>query len=119
MEVPAKIEFLKSAIATEQNTLRLQTALSALLFIAGLTMVVLSFVDPRLFLAGALKTGMTLGGSLVAASGVIPIFFSRRERVAALRSLLNSYQHQHVGGLSPNAKLDHYFEQYVAHVLGG
>ena len=119
MEVPAKIEFLKSAIATEQNTLRLQIALSALLFIVGLTVVVLNFVDPRLSLAGALKTCMTVGGSLVAASGFIPIFFSRPERVAALRSLLNSYQHQHVGGLSPNAKLDQYFEQYVANVLGG
>jgi hypothetical protein len=82
-------------------------------------MVVLSFVNPRLFLAQTLKTGLTVGGSLVAASGFIPIFFSRRERVAALRSLLHSYQHQHVGGLSPNAKLDQYFEQYLANILGG
>ena len=55
----------------------------------------------------------------IAASGFIPIFFSRRDKVVALRSLLNSYQHQHVGGLSPDAKLDQYFEQYFALVLGG
>ena len=118
MDMPAKIEFLKSAIASQQITLRLQTALAAMLFVLGLTVVVLSFVHPGLILAETLKTGQTLGGTLVAVSGFIPIFFSRRDKIVALRSLLLSYQHQQVGGLSPDAKLDQYFDQYFAMVLG-
>jgi cytochrome c biogenesis protein CcdA len=119
MDMPAKIEFLKSAIASQQNTLRLQTALAAILFILGLGMVVMSFVAPGLILASTLKTGQTLGGALIAASGFIPIFFSRRDRVVALRTLLHSYQHEQVGGLSRDAKLDQYFEQYLEKALGG
>ena len=118
MNMPAKIEFLKSAIASQQITLRLQTALAAMLFVVGLTVVLLSFVDPGLILAEALKTGQTLGGTLVAVSGFIPIFFSRRDRIVALRSLLLSYQHQQVGGLSPDVKLDQHFYQYFEKVLG-
>ena len=56
---------------------------------------------------------------MVAASGFIPIFFSRRDKIVALRSLLHSYQHQQVGGLSPDVKLDQYFDQYFSNVLGG
>ena len=119
MDMPAKIEFLKSAIASQQITLRLQTALAAMLFVLGITVVILSFVNPGLILAETLKTGQTLGGTVVAASGFIPIFFSRRDKIVALRSLLLSYQHQQVGGLSPDAKLDQYFDQYFAMVLGG
>jgi hypothetical protein len=119
MDMPAKIEFLKRAIASQQITLRLQTALAATLFIVGITVVILSFVRPGLILAETLKTGQMLGGSVVAASGLIPIFFSRRDKVVALRSLLHSYQHQHVGGLSPDPKLDQHFDQYFALVLGG
>ena len=119
MDMPGKIEFLKSAIASQQITLRVQTALAAMLFMLGITVVVLSFVSPGLMLAETLKTGQTLGGTVVAASGFIPIFFSRRDKIVALRSLLNSYQHQQVGGLSPDGKLDQYFDQYFAKVLGG
>ena len=119
MDMPAKIEFLKSAIASQQITLRLQTALAAMLFVLGITVVILSFVNPGLILAETLKTGQTLGGTVVAASGFIAIFFSRRDKIVALRSLLNSYQHQQVGGLRPDAKLDQYFDQYFAMVLGG
>jgi hypothetical protein len=119
MDLPTKIEFLKSAIASQQITLRLQIALAAVLFVMGITVVILSFVNPNLILEGTLKTGETLGGTVVAASGFIPIFFSRRDRIVALRSLLHSYQHQRVGGLSPDAKLDQYFDQYFAIVLGG
>ena len=118
-DMPAKIEFLKSAIASQQITLCLQTALAAMLFVLGITVVILSFVNPGLILAGTLKTGQTLGGTLVAASGFIPIFFSRRDKIVALNSLLLSYQHQQVGGLSPDAKLDQYFAQYLAMFLGG
>jgi len=119
MEVPAKIDFLKSALASREMTLRLQTGLAALLFIVGFTVVLLSFVSPRLILPEILKTEQTLGGTIIAVSGFIPIFFSRRDKVVALRSLLNSYQHQQVGGLSRDAKLDHYFDQYFASDLGG
>ena len=119
MDMPAKIEFLKSAIASHELTLRLQAALAALLFVVGITTVILSFVNPGMILAGAVQTGQRLGGTVVAASGFIPIFLSRRDKVVALRSLLNSYQHQQVGGLSPDAKLDHYFDQYLSMVLGG
>jgi predicted DNA repair protein MutK len=118
MDMPAKIEFLKSAIARQQITLRLQTALAATFFVLGVTVVILSFVNPGLILAETLKTGQTLGGTVVAASGFIPIFFSRRDKIVALRSLLHSYQHQQVGGLSPDAKLDQYLDQYFALVLG-
>ena len=118
MNVAGKIDFLKSAISSQQNTLRLQTALAAILFVLGITVVVLSFVSPGMILAETLKTGQTLGGALIAASGFIPIFFSRRDKVVALRSLLNSYQHQQVGGLSPDAKLDQYFDQYLSKFLG-
>jgi len=118
MDMPAKIEFLKSAIASQQITLRLQTALAAMLFVLGLTVVVLSFVHPGLILAETLKTGQTLGGTLVAVSGFIPIFFSRRDKIVALRSLFLSYQHQQVGGLSPDVKIDQHFDQYFEKVLG-
>ena len=118
MDMPAKTEFLKSAIASQQITLRLQTALAAMLFVLGLTVVVLSFVHPGLILAETLKTGQTLGGTLVAVSGFIPIFFSRRDKIVALRSLLLSYQHQQVGGLSPDVKIDQHFDQYFEKVLG-
>src|SRR5436309_14778382 len=106
MDMPAKIEFLKSAIARQQITLRLQTALAAMLFVLGIIVVILSFVNPGLILAETLKTGQTLGGTVVASSGFIPIFFSRRDKFVALRCLLHSYQHQHVGGLSPDPKLN-------------
>ena len=119
MDMLAKIEFLKSATASQQITLRLQTALAAMLFVLGITVVILSFVNPGLILGETLKTGQTLGGTVVAASGFIPIFFSRRDKMVALRSLLLSYQHQHVGGLRPDAKLDQYFDQYFAKVMGG
>jgi cytochrome c biogenesis protein CcdA len=119
MDVAAKIEFLKRAISSQQNTLRLQTALAAMLFVLGITLVVLSLVSPGMILAETLKTGQMLAGTLVAASGLIPIFFSRRDKIVALRSLLNSYQHQQVGGLSPDGKLDQYFDQYFAKDLGG
>jgi voltage-gated potassium channel Kch len=118
MDMPAKIEFLKSAIASQQITLRLHTALAAMLFVLGSTVVILGFLSPGLILPETLKTGQTLGGIVVAASGFIPIFFSRRDKIVALRSLLHSYQHQQVGGLSPDAKLDRYFEQYFVMVLG-
>jgi hypothetical protein len=119
MDMAAKIEFLKSALASQQVTLRLQAALAGVLFILGITVVALSFANPGLILAETLKTGQTLGGTVVAASGFIPIFFSRRDKIVALRSLLNSYQHHLVGGLSPDAKLDQYFDQYFGKVLGG
>jgi cytochrome c biogenesis protein CcdA len=119
MDMPTKIEFLKRALASQQITLRLQTALATMLFVVGLTVVVLSFVHPGLILAETLKTGQTLGGTLVAASGFIPIFFSRRDKIVALRSLLHSYQHQQVGGLNPDVKLDQYFDLYFAKFLGG
>jgi cytochrome c biogenesis protein CcdA len=118
MDMPAKIEFLKSAIASQRITLYLQTALAAMLFVLGITVVLLSFVNPGLILAETLKTGQTLGGTVVAASGFIPIFFSRRDKIVAMRSFLHSYQHQQVGGLSPDAKIDQYFEQYFAKLLG-
>jgi hypothetical protein len=119
MDVATKIEFLQRAISSQQRTLNLQIALAAVLFVTGITMVVLSFVSPGRILAETLKTGQTLGGALVAASGFIPIYFSRRDRIVALRSLLNSYQHQQVGGLSPDSKLDQFFDQYCAKVLEG
>ena len=119
MDMPAKIEFLKIAIASQQITLLLQTALAVMLFVLGITVVILSFVNPGLILAETLRTGQTVGGTVVAASGLIPIFFSRRDKIVALRSLLHSYQHQQVGGLSPDAKLDQYFDQYFDMVLGG
>jgi hypothetical protein len=111
-----KIKFLKSAIASQQITLGLQTALAALLFVTGVTAVILSFVKPGLILGETLKTVQSLGGSIVAACGFIPIFLSRRDKIVALHSLLNSYQHQQVGGLSPDAKLDQYFDQYLANL---
>jgi cytochrome c biogenesis protein CcdA len=119
MDVAAKIEFLKSAISSQQTTLRLQTALAAMLFVIGITVVVLSFVSPGMIIAETLKTSQALSGILVAASGLIPILFSRRDKIVALRSLLNSYQHQQVGGLSPDGKLDQYFDEYVAKDLRG
>jgi predicted acyltransferase len=119
MDMPAKMEFLKRALASQQLTVRLQTALAVILFTAGLTMVILSFVNPSFILAETLNTGERLGGTVIAASALIPIFFSRRDKIVALRSLLNSYQHQQVGGLSPDPKLDQYFDQYFAMVLGG
>ncbi len=119
MDMPAKMEFLKSAVASQEITLRLQTVLAGMLFVLGIMVVILSFANPGLILGETLKTGQTLGGTLVAASGFIPIFFSRRDKIVALRCLLHSYQHQQVGGLSPDPKLDQYFDQYFALVLGG
>jgi len=119
MDIAAKIEFLQRAISSQQRTLHLQTALAAILFVVGITMVLMSFVSPGQILAESLKVVQTLGGALVAATGLIPIFFSRRDKIVALRSLLNSYQHQQVGGLSPDGKLDQYFAQYCAKVLEG
>jgi len=118
MDVPAKIEFLKTALASQETTVRLHTALVAVLFVVGVTAALLSFVSPGLILAESLKTGQALGGIVIATSGFIPIFFSRRDRVVAFRSLLHSYQHQQVGGLSPDPRLDRYFYQYFAVVLG-
>jgi len=118
MDMPAKIKFLERAIASQQMTLLLQITLAAMLFLSGIIMVILSFVNPGLIVPKALKTSQTLGGAAVAASGFITIFLSRRDKIVALRSLLHSYQHQQVGGLSPDAKLDQYFEQYFAMVVG-
>jgi hypothetical protein len=119
MDMRAKIKFLESAIASQQITVRLLTALAATLFLVGITMIILSFVSPGLILPEALKTVQLLGGTIIAASGFIPIFFSRRDKVVALRSLLNSYHHQQVGGLSPDPKLDQYFDQFFDIALGG
>jgi hypothetical protein len=119
MDMPAKIEFLKNAIARQQITLRLLTALAAILFGTGITLVLLSFVSPGLILAETATAVQTLGGTAVAACGFIPIFFSRRDKIVVLRTLLHSYQHQQVGGLSPDTKLDQYFDQYFDMVLGG
>jgi hypothetical protein len=119
MDVRSKIEFLKSAIASQQITLYLLFALAAILFVTGITLVILSFLSPGLILAETLTTVQRLGGTIIAASGFIPIFFSRLDRVIALRTLLNSYQHQQVGGLSRNAKLDQFFDQYFDMVQGG
>jgi hypothetical protein len=118
MDVPAKIEFLKTALASQEMTLRLHTALAVALFVLGITAVLLSFLSPGLILAESLKTAQALGGIVLVTSGFIPIFFSRRDKAVALRSLLHSYQHQQVGGLSPDARLDRYFYQYLAMVLG-
>lgn len=106
MDMPAKIKFLESAIARHQVTLRLLTALSAILFGTGITLVFLSLVSPGLILAETLTTVQILGGTAVAVSGFVPIVFSRRDKIVVLRTLLHSYQHQQVGGLSPDAKLD-------------
>ena len=119
MDMPAKIKFLQSAIASQQITLRLLTTLAAMLFVLGITVVILNFVSPGLILAETLKTVQALGGTVIAASGFIPIFVSRRDRIVASRALLNSYQHRQVGGLSPDPKLDQYFDQYFDMVLGG
>ena len=113
-----KVEFLKRAIASQQITVCLQIALAAMLFVLGITVVILSFVSPGLILAENLKTGGILGGTVVAASSLIPIFFCRLDKIVALRSLFHSYQHQQVGGLSPDPKLDQYFDQYFAIFLG-
>jgi hypothetical protein len=119
MNVRSKIEFLQSALASQETTLRLLASLAAILFVTGITLVILSFVSPGLILAGTLKTVQALGGTALAASGFIPIFFSRRDKIVALRALLNSYQHQQVGGLSPDSKLDQYFDRYFEMVQGG
>jgi hypothetical protein len=118
MDMPARIAFLESVIARQRITVHLQTALAVMLFVLGITVVILSFATPGLILAETLKTAQVLGGTVVATSGFVPIFLSRRDKVAALRSMLHSYQHQHVGGLSPDAKLDQYFDRYFAKVLG-
>jgi cytochrome c biogenesis protein CcdA len=112
MNMAAKIEFLKTAIASQQNTLLLQTALAALLFLLGFTLILVSFVSPGLIFAETLQTDQALGGLVIAASGFIPISLSRRDKIVALRSMLNSYLHHQVGGLSPDGKLDKYFDQY-------
>ena len=113
MEMPSKIEFLKSAIASQQITLGLQTALAVLLFVSGITVAILSLLSPGLILAETLKTEQTLGGVVLVASGFIPIFLSRRDKIVALRSLLLGYEHQQVGGLRPDARLDQYFDQFL------
>ena len=118
MDTPDRIQFLNSAIASQQMTLRLQMALAVTLFLVGVTVVILSFVSPGLILTETLKNGQMLGGTVVAASGFIPILFTRRARIVALRSLLQSYQHQEVGGLSRDPKLDEYFDQCVAVISG-
>jgi hypothetical protein len=63
MDIPGKIDFLKNAIASQQITLRLQAALAAMLFVVGITVVLLSFVSPGLILPESLKTSQTLAGS--------------------------------------------------------
>jgi hypothetical protein len=113
-----KVEFLKRAIASQQITLYLQIALAAMLFVLGITAVILSFASPGLILAENLTTGGILGGTVVAASGLIPIFLCRLDKVVALRSLFHCFQHQQVGGLSPDPKLDQYFDQYFSIFLG-
>src|SRR5262245_59222856 len=118
MDMPARIEFLKSAIARQQITLHLQAALAVMLFVLGIIVVILSFVNPGLILAETLKTAQMLGGTVVATSGFIPIFLSRRDKIVALRAMLHSYQHQQVGGLSADTKLDQCFDQYFAKVQG-
>ena len=119
MNVASKIEFLNSAIARQQVTLQLLFSLAGILFVTGITLVILSFASPGLILAETLKIVQAMGGTAIAASGFIPVFFSRRDRIVVLRTLLNSYQHQHVGGLNPDAKLDQYFDQYFDMVLEG
>jgi hypothetical protein len=119
MNIRSKIEFLEGALASQETTVRLLSSLAGILFVAGITLVILSFVSPGLVLAEPLKAVQALGGTALAASGFIPIFFSRRHNVVALRALLNSYQHQQVGGLSPDPKLDQHFDQYFDMVLGG
>ena len=119
MNVGSKIEFLKSAIARQQGTIRLLFSLAGILFVTGITLITVSFASPGLILAESLKIVQALGGIAIAGSGFIPMFFSRRDKIVVLRTLLNSYQHQHVGGLSPDAKLDQYFDQYFNMVLGG
>ena len=118
MDMPARIEFLESAIARQRITVHLQTALAVMLFVLGTTVIILSFVNPGLLLAEMLKTAQMLGGTVVATSGFIPLFLSRRDKIVVLRSMLHSYQHQHVGGLSPDAKLDQCFDKYFAKDLG-
>jgi len=68
--------------------------------------------SPGLIFAETLQTDQALGGLVIAASGFIPISLSRRDKIVALRSMLNSYLHHQVGGLSPDGKLDKYFDQY-------
>jgi cytochrome c biogenesis protein CcdA len=118
MEMPAKIEFLESAIASQQITLRLQTALAAVLFVMGITVITLGLADPGLILGETLKPVQMLGGIVVAATGFIPMSFTRRDKIVALRSLLLSYQHQQVGGLNPDAALDQCFDQYFVNAFG-
>ena len=118
LNMPAKIEFLKLAVARQQMTLALQTALAAALFVAGFTLVILTFAMPGLILAESLKTVQILAGTVIFSSGCIPLCLCRRDNIVVLRSLLHSFQHQQVGGLAPDAKLDQYFEQYLATVLG-
>src|SRR5437870_9371777 len=102
MELAAKIEFLKRAIASQRTTLRLQTALAGVLFTLGIAVVVLAFVKPGLVLAESLKNGQTLGGAVVVISGFVPIFTSRRDKIVALRYLLDGYEQQQRGGLHPD-----------------
>ena len=120
MDAVAKIEFLKRAIASQRTTLWLQTALAAVLFALGICVVVLGFVRPGLILSDSLKAGQTLGGALVTVSGFAPIFTSRRDKIVALRSLLEGYrEQQRQGPRQDENKLDQYFDQYFAKVLGG
>jgi hypothetical protein len=121
MDLAAKVEFLRRAIASQQTTLRVQTSLAAALFSLGVTAVVLAFVRPDLLLPESLKGGQSLGGALIGVSGFVPIFASRRDKVAALHFLLTGYERQWAE--APNAedvkKLDLYFDQYFGKILGG
>jgi hypothetical protein len=121
MDLAARIAFLKGAIASQQNTLRVQVGLAIALFALGITVVILGLVNPGLVLAESLKGGQTLGGAVVAASGFVPIRSSRREKVQALQLLLAQYEVQQREGPDPEPtkKLDQYFDQYFGKVLGG
>jgi hypothetical protein len=78
-------------------------------------------LNPGLVLSESLKNGQTLGGTVVAVGGFVPIFASRRDKISALRFLLAQYEQQR--GAEPNSdeikKLDLYFDQYFGKVLGG
>lgn len=121
MDLAAGIDFLKRAIASQETTLRLQVALGAVLFTLGIVVVVLGFLNPGLVLSESLKGGQTLGGAVVTASGFVPIFTGRRDKIAALRFLLAQYEQQKRDGLNPDEikKLDGYFDQYFGKALGG
>ena len=120
MDLTAKIEFLNRAIASQRSTLLVQTALALVLVALGLVVVVLGFVFPGSVLPESLKGGQTLGGACVSASGFVPIFTVRRDKIAALRYLLKQYEQQQGKSDAEAVKrLDGYFDQYFAKALGG